>query len=482
MCWRTAPNRLNMKLFPKRWPISWRLTLLYAVSLFLLLTVAAGVLDWILVSDMRKDNDDLLAIEMQSLRVLLKEKPYDVLAWRSEIEREANSSVLGYARFYVRITDDQGKTIVEAPGMDSALNNAAFVDVTPARSKKLKTMKVRGSDGQTFVIASQRHTIFRPYGEKRIIQIALDRSRDDETIANFRQMTALVLLAGLVVSSSLGFLLTKAGLRPLTELTKVFMRISPENLNARIGSGKWPPEIEDLGNSFDLMLQRLEQSFVLQTNFSADLAHEIRTPINNLRGEAEVALGRARTADEYRRVIESSLEEFERLSRVVDNILFLARADARTTVARLSPVNVRQEVDAIMEYFEALAEEKEIGYSITGNSLLKADGVLLRRAITNILSNALHYTPCGGRIEVTIKGNESFTDISISDTGIGIDQASLSKVQNRFFRTEKARSMNSQGSGLGLAIVKSIMELHGGSIEIESAVDKGSTVRLRFPH
>jgi two-component system, OmpR family, heavy metal sensor histidine kinase CusS len=470
-----------MRFLPLKWPIVWRLTILYAISLFLLLTIAAGVLDWILVSDMRKDNNDLLSIEMQSLRSLLKERPYDIQAWRNEIDREAGGSVLGYARFYVRIIDEQGKTIVETPGMDSALSVGAFSSTTPTRAKKLKTMTLKGSDGQTFVIASQRFTIYRPDAEKRTIQIALDRSRDDETIANYRQMAAFVLLAGLIVSTSLGFLIARTVLRPLGELTEVFMRISPDNLNERIGSKKWPPEIDNLGKSFDSMLQCLERSFALQSNLSADLAHEIRTPINNLRGEAEVALGRVRTSEEYRRVIESSLEEYERLSRLIDNLLFLARADTRTMVARLSPVNVRQEIDAVMEYFETLAEEKRIGLTVSGNALLKADTVLFRRAITNILSNALHYTPYGGSIAVDIHKNDPFTEIVISDTGIGIDQTCLERVQDRFFRTEKARSINSQGSGLGLAIVKSIMSLHNGTLEIESIVDKGSTVRLRFP-
>jgi two-component system heavy metal sensor histidine kinase CusS len=194
-----------------------------------------------------------------------------------------------------------------------------------------------------------------------------------------------------------------------------------------------------------------------------------------------VALGRARTAEEYRRVIESSLEEYERLSRVIENLLFLARADTRTMVARLSPVNVHQEIDAVMEYFETIAEEKSINLTVSGNALLKADSVLFRRTITNILSNALHYTPHGGSITVDIRKNDSYTEIVISDTGIGIEQNCLERVQDRFFRTEKARSMNSQGSGLGLAIVKSIMGLHNGTLEIESTLDKGSTVRLRFP-
>jgi two-component system, OmpR family, heavy metal sensor histidine kinase CusS len=472
---------MKIKLLSSPWPIAWRLTFLYALSLSLLLATAAGVLDWILVSDMKRDNSEFLTVEMQSLRTLLKERPEDPQTWRDEIDREAMGSVLGYARYYVRILDEQGNTIVETQGMGNVLDRSAFPRPSSTRVKKLQGITVRGMDGQSFIVTSQWVTLYRPETRKRVIQIALDRSQDEETIADYRRMAGLVLLVGVLVSATLGFLIAKAGLRPLAKLAQIFMRVSPDHMDERIGSVQWPPEIGDLGKAFDSMIQRLERTFSLLSHFSADLAHELRTPINNLRGEAEVALGRSRTVEEYRHVIESSLEEYERLSRVIDNLLFLARADTRNTVARLSPVNARQEIDAIMEYFEALAEEKAITITISGNALLRADGILFRRAVTNILSNAFHYTPRGGSVRVEIGRNNGSSNITVTDTGIGIDPVCLQKVPGRFFRTEKARAMNSQGSGLGLAIVKSIMELHRGRLDIESTPGEGTAVHLRFP-
>jgi two-component system heavy metal sensor histidine kinase CusS len=455
---------------------------LYSLSLFLLLAAAAGVLDWIFISDIKTDNNQFVAMEMQNLRTLLKQRPDDLKAWREEIEREALGSVSGYAKYYVRILDEHGNTIVETPGMAALVSSHVFPALLPAFAKKVTAVNATAADGRSFTVASQWVTLYRPEARRRLIQLALDRSHDEEIVADYRRKAGMVLLFGVLFSASFGFFIAKAGLRPLAKLTQVFTRITPEHLNERVGSVHWPPEIASVANAFDLMLQRLERSFVLLSHFSADLAHELRTPIGNLRGEAEVALGRPRTAEEYRRVIESSLEEYERLSRVIDNLLFLARTDTRHTVVRLSPINVHQEVGALLEYFAALAEEKAIEVTVSGNALLNADPVLFRRALTNLLSNAFQYTPANGRITVGVTNSDKKVQVAIADTGIGIEGACLQRISERFFRTERARAMNSQGSGLGLAIVKSIMDLHLGDFEIESIPGQGTTARLKFPH
>ena len=196
----------------------------------------------------------------------------------------------------------------------------------------------------------------------------------------------IALLAGAVLAIASGFAIAKAGLQPLVNITRAFRRISIEDLGTRINSADLPPEIGGLAGAFDSMLERLENSFALLTQFSGDLAHELRTPIHNLRGETEVALGKSRSVEEYRKVLESSLEEYERLSRVIENLLFLARTDTRNTPVRLNPINVRKELDAIIDHFEPLAEEKEISVSVTGNASLNTDLVLFRRALTNLLS------------------------------------------------------------------------------------------------
>jgi two-component system heavy metal sensor histidine kinase CusS len=311
--------------------------------------------------------------------------------------------------------------------------------------------------------------------------VALDRSHDAAITSDYRKKLFTMLFVGSMLSIAFGFTIAKAGLKPLSNIARAFRRISADDLNMRVSADEWPPEVAILATEFDSMLERLENSFALLTQFSADLAHELRTPINNLRGEAEVALEKSRSADEYRGVLESSLEEYERLSRVIDNLLFLARTDTRNMAVKFTSVNVRQEIDGLLEYFDPLSQDKEIEVSVTGNALLKADAVLLRRVLINVLSNAFQYTPPKGRIAISVALLNGDVEISVTDTGIGIEKDNLEKVLDRFYRADKARSLHPQGTGLGLAIVKSIVELHSGRVMVESTAGKGTTIRLRFP-
>ena len=248
------------------------------------------------------------------------------------------------------------------------------------------------------------------------------------------------------------------------------------------------------------MLARLETSFTSISQFSGDLAHELRTPINNLRGEAEVAISKARTVEEYRQVLMSSLEEYERLSRMIENILFLARSDSKKQKIKVSPLNILQEITEVLEYYDAVREEKGISVTLSVNGTLNADKTLFRRALANILSNAFQYTPTGGNISVQSRKISDFGDrkpelnktnneglhqsaieITVADTGIGIGPEDLPKIFDRFYRSRKARSVYSQGTGLGFSIVKSVMELHSGSIKVTSEPSSGTTVTLVFP-
>jgi two-component system heavy metal sensor histidine kinase CusS len=317
--------------------------------------------------------------------------------------------------------------------------------------------------------------------KKKFIQIALDMSHETAIIVDYRRKVAILLIGGVFLSAIIGFLITREGLRPLKKMARVIRGIGPEQLHARVGAGGWPEEITVLADSFDKMLERLENSFATLSQFSADMAHELRTPINNLRGEAEVALYKARTVDEYRQVLESALEEYGRLSRMIENLLFLAHAESRDTLARRSLVNARKEVESLLEFYDALAKEKGIEVTCDGSVLLQADPILFRQALSNIFSNAFRYTPENGKIAITMrKSDDRSVQIEIRDTGIGIEPEHLPKIFNRFYRTEQARAFHPQGTGLGFSIVKSIMDLHGGMITVQSEHGKGTCVTLTF--
>ncbi len=286
----------------------------------------------------------------------------------------------------------------------------------------------------------------------------------------------------------------------MNKLVHDVRNITPARLQVRVGSGEWPEEIGALANAFDRMLERLEASFTSISQFSADLAHELRTPINNLMGEAEVALSKTRTPEEYRQILMSGLEEYERLSRMIENILFLARSDSKKQKLNLLPLNIHQEIRELLEYYDAVREEKGISVTLSVDGILDADKTLFRRALANVLSNAFQYTLPDGSISVesrvvsdvrfrvsesdnTQKENpyRSVIELIVTDTGIGIETEELPRIFDRFYRTRKARSAYSQGTGLGFSIVKSIMELHNGSIKVTSAPASGTAVTLVFP-
>ncbi len=253
-------------------------------------------------------------------------------------------------------------------------------------------------------------------------------------------------------------------------------------LHQRLGGGRWPSELTALAAGFDKMLARLEESFDRLSRFSADLAHELRTPIQNLRSESEVALTRPRTAGEYREVIELGVEEYQRLSGMIDSLLFLARSENAETRLNRVKFKIGLEVDTILDFYDAAAREREISLTRKGDGELYADPMLFRRAISNVVANALRHTSRAGQIQVSVvTGNHQRVEITVQDNGCGIGPEHLPRIFDRFYRAGAARSTDSASNGLGLAIVKSIMDLHGGSASAESRLGVGTRVTLSFP-
>ncbi|PZR76701.1 MAG: two-component sensor histidine kinase, partial [Chthoniobacterales bacterium] len=255
--------------------------------------------------------------------------------------------------------------------------------------------------------------------------------------------------------------------------------IGPTHLNERIAPTRWPRELQPLARAFDDMLHRLEDSFTRLSQFSADLAHELRTPIANIRGEAEVALTRPRASAEYREVVESTVAECERLSGIVDSLLFLARAEAADRRIAPTTFDGRMALEKIASFYRTIAEERHIAILCQGEGEMLAEPSLFDRAISNLLDNALRFTPEGRTITLSIKRSSNSTEVTVSDTGTGIPAEHLPRVFDRLYRVDPSRS--SGGAGLGLSLVQSIVQLHGGSASIASEPGQGTKVTLIFP-
>ncbi|WP_186237421.1 heavy metal sensor histidine kinase [Burkholderia gladioli] len=303
----------------------------------------------------------------------------------------------------------------------------------------------------------------------------LDRYRDTLWLAGG---------VGAALSMLVGYALIRLSLRPLRGVVADTGRITVDRLDTRLDAGRVPRELAPLVEAVNAMLARLQRGFRQLSQFSADLAHDLRTPLNNMRGATEVALGRPRTATEYEALLESNLEEYERLSRMIENVLFLARAEHPGFVTHRRDFEVREELLRIAGYFEGLADEAGLQLRVEGGGRLSAELELFRRAIGNLLANALRYTPRGGEIRLAASESAEALTISVTNPGEPIAPELLERIFDRFYRADPARSRQAPGTGgvagLGLAIVRSVMELHGGTVYAES--DAGGTrFVLTFP-
>ena len=349
---------------------------------------------------------------------------------------------------------------------------------SPKQTSPLTELQPRDyqTGGRLFSLVS---VVTEANGQPFTIQVAQDRTVDEQFEKQFGLLVAAVLVCGIFASAMIAITVTKRGLRPLGAMTRSLKRVGPNRLHERVLPTEWPRELQPVAVAFDDMLDRLEDSFTRLSQFSADLAHELRTPLANIRGEAEVALARPRTPNEYQTVIESSVAECERLSGIIDNLLFLARAEAAESKINQSHFDGRAAIERIAAYNEAIAEERRLTITCAGQGEVYADPVLFGRAVSNLVDNAVHFTPDGGRIAISLTTNQEEAKITVQDTGCGIAAEHLPRIFDRFYRADASRS--SEGTGLGLALVKSIADLHGGSVSVESEVGRGTLVTLRFP-
>ena len=475
--------------------LAFRLAAGYALAGLFLVFSATAVLYLVLVSELEKSADLFLADKVNVLSTMLRERPDDWDALREEVELE--SAARRYEQFYIRLLDEQSRPLLMTPGMADLLDLAQFP--TQTKSHPDRAIRMKGRDARAFRVISVSVPVGIPATQTDTIQIAIDVSQKQELLARYRFWFWTVLLATFAIFPLIGYQIARRGFRPVEEMATTARHISSTNLRERILPEGYPFELASLASTFNQMLDRLEESFERISRFSADIAHDLRTPVNNIRGEAEVALARPRNAGEYRDVIESCLEEAVRLSDLIGDLLFLARAESPLTHLRRERVDVGELLGGVQEYYEASAAD--VGVSLTTTLadkpvIAELDPTLLQRAVGNLVSNALAHTPPGGVVVLATGIDSSGADssnpdsskmdfskirIEVSDTGVGIPAEALPRVFDRFFRVDSSRSQRSGGTGLGLAIVQSIALLHGGNVEIASRPGQGTRVTLHMP-
>lgn len=290
---------------------------------------------------------------------------------------------------------------------------------------------------------------------------------------------ALVLSA--LFSAGLGWLVARRGLLPLRQVTAVAASISAASLQERIPLAAVPLELQQLAASFNAMLARLDDAFMRLSNFSADIAHELRTPLCNLMTQTEVVLAQPRDSEAYQETLYANLDDCKRMARMIDDMLFLAKADNGLIVPEQQPVALDVEVEKLFEYYRLLADERDISLQLHGHAVVRGDVLMLHRALSNLLSNALRYTPAGASIQVELEQNANGSALRLSNPGPTIAGEHLERLFDRFYRADPARREGSpHNAGLGLAITRSIIHAHQGQIHCTSVAGK-TTFCVQFP-
>ena len=309
-------------------------------------------------------------------------------------------------------------------------------------------------------------------------------------------LAALVPVA-LLLAGSGGWMLARRALRPVDQMTLAARRIEAEDLSLRIAGPRTDDELGRLARTLNEMLARLESGFAQVRRFSADASHELRTPLTVLKGEIEVALRSPRDSMEYRRVLSSTLEEVERMARLVEDLLLLSRADAGGLRWESERVELDHLVEEVAKQGDVLARGKQIRVQLKELAplIIQGDGRRLKQLLLNLVDNAIKYTPAGGEVALALRAMAPVSsdavdsappareeaEIIVQDTGIGIAPEDIPRIFERFYRADPARSREAGGAGLGLCIGKTIAEAHGGRIEVESSPGTGSTFRVVLP-
>ncbi|QLG94266.1 heavy metal sensor histidine kinase [Pseudomonas yamanorum] len=304
------------------------------------------------------------------------------------------------------------------------------------------------------------------------LSLILDTTHHQHFLERMQRLIWLTVGLSALATALLGAWAARSGLRPLRRMSEVAAGVSAHSLTQRLPQEQMPTELAELAQAFNAMLGRLDDAFQRLSAFSADIAHELRTPLSNLLTHTQVILTQPRPLEDYREALHSNLEELQWMAQLVNDMLYLAKADHGLLIPKREPLALADEADVLLEFFAPLAEDAQVNMSREGSAGILGDRSMLRRALSNLLDNALRFTPQGGKVSVNIVEETQGVKLSVENTGEGIPQTLLPRLFDRFYRADPARHEgSSEHAGLGLAITRSIVRAHGGTIRCESGVE-----------
>lgn len=320
-------------------------------------------------------------------------------------------------------------------------------------------------------------------GRPHILQLALSVQDMQTTRRDLLNIFAVLFPVLLVFVAVLGYVFMKRAFSPIKKMVTVSKKITAEDLSLRLESLDSRDEIGELSETLNEMIIRLERSFNQIRQFSGDVSHELKTPLSHLKLHAEVTLRRERTKQEYQHVLAGVIEDTENLQKIIEDLLFLARLDTQSIPLQFKTLELNEVLLAVFEDTQPMAKAKSLslGFAEIDQTHMKGDVGLIKRLLTNLVMNTIRYTPSGGKIVFSLQKDTDHAVVTIADTGIGIPQAALPFIFDRFYRVDSSRSAESGGAGLGLSIAQKIVEVHGGQIKVDSELGKGTVFRVTLP-
>ena len=435
--------------------ITTRLVGMFALAALAMFTLVGAALYGVLERELTRHENDDLNTNLQNMRYSM-ERFGDLEHWsRLQVKMDTLSPADGSVRFWV-LSDDP--RFLYGKGLDEMER----VNLGEAGHGSLTLPSV----GRTYRTLSMRLAAFSDRPAVRLI-VGVDTAPFDHTMRAFLVAFGLLTLAAVGLVMGLGWWIARIGLRPLQRLSEQARALRPKTLSQRLRLDRLPVELEDLTVAFNGALGRLEDAWQQLEGFNADVAHELRTPLANLIGGTQVALSRPRSAAEFQETLQSNLEELERLRSIVNDMLFLARADQGEAATGLTAVIVAHEVEVTIDFFEPLLDDTGTTVAIEGELQAQAtmNIALFRRALTNLLQNAIEHSADGARLVVTISRRAGAIWIAVANPGPTIGATHLPRLFDRFYRVDSSRHDTGEihGHGLGLAIVKAVASMHGGA-------------------
>jgi two-component system heavy metal sensor histidine kinase CusS len=452
-----------------------RISLLFAVSASLVLLTTGYFLTQVVDAHFKEGDRHELNGKLELIGNLFK-----TASSQNELDllpQQLDDALVGHHGLAVVVTDATGDIWFATAGADFPQTLLYDCQAQPAwcMAGTLQQWKQSGMSYRGMAVSMTTGN-----GKPYTVAVALNIQHHIVFMEKFRSVLVLAIALAALATAGLGWIATRWGLSPLRRVTHTVAGISAERLADRLSATGLPTELKPLATAFNAMLARLDDSFRRLSEFSSDIAHELRTPISNLMTQTQVALSSARSKDEYKEILYSSLEEYERMAQMVGDMLYLAQADNGLLNPGQEQVDLTNETRDLFDYFEAWAEEHAVALTLTGSASVVGDRLMLRRALSNLLSNAIRHTPRGGGVQVSMKRHADTVTLAVENPGPVIPAEHLNKLFDRFYRVDPSRQRNGDGTGLGLAICKSIVEAHGGTISVSSN-DKRTHFEINLP-